>query len=339
MTLTRSKKTLFIALGLPAVLLTAAALIGFRATTHPVEPAALGAVASTALIEEVLATAGPVRVETVTGADWEIDRAGLVNLDHPKARAAGLADGPEPIQIFFHAVRHPQRGVFLIDTGVERALGTDPDRAVIRGAVARVMHVDRMRFHTDTATWIAAQPEPVAGVFFTHLHLDHVSGLPDVPRGTPLYAGPGETAERKLENVFVQPIIDRAFRGHAPLRELRFQADPSGVFAGVIDLLGDRSFFALLVPGHTRGSTAYLARTPDGPVLFVGDACHTAWGWEHGVEPGSFSHDREGSAESLRRLRDFVAKHPEIRVRLGHQHLPQRPSFAELQQPGTESRR
>ncbi|MDF2696775.1 MAG: Beta-lactamase-like protein, partial [Labilithrix sp.] len=73
------------------------------------------------------------------------------------------------------------------------------------------------------------------------------------------------------------------------------------------------------VPGHTPGSTAYLARTSSGPILFTGDACHTTWGWDHGVEPGSFSSDKARSAASLERLRRFVKKHPSIEVRVGHQ--------------------
>jgi len=90
----------------------------------------------------------------------------------------------------------------------------------------------------------------------------------------------------------------------------------------VLDVFGDGTVWALAVPGHTPGSTAYLARTPTGPVLLVGDACHTAWGWENGVEPGKFSADLPKSADSLARLKRLVARHPEIDVRLGHQALP-----------------
>lgn len=120
-------------------------------------------------------------------------------------------------------------------------------------------------------------------------------------------------------NVLVGPSIDAELTGKAPLRELRASTDPSGAFAGVLDVFGDRTVFALSVPGHTEGSTAYLVRTPKGPVLLVGDACHTRWGWQNGVEPGSFSEDRGASADSLARLERFVAKHPNVEVRLGHQ--------------------
>lgn len=321
--MTKARKvTLGIAVVLVA-LATGVSVVGFRPTSHAVEPAVVGVARSTADLEAVVDEPGPVTVETVAGADWEVDRSGLINLDNPKA--AALSDGAEPIQIFFHALRHPTHGLYIIDTGVERALRDDPEHAAIRGPVASFMHVEKMHVRTDTATWLAQQPQPLAGVFLTHLHLDHVSGIPDVPKGTPIYAGPGETSERRVLNLVVQPIIDRALEGQAPIREWQFAPDPSGNFEGVLDVFGDGSVWALFVPGHTAGSTAYLARTPDGPVLFLGDACHTAWGWEHGVEPGTFSADKPKSAESLARLRAFVDKHPQIRVQPGHQTLSPEP--------------
>ncbi|APR81774.1 Beta-lactamase-like protein [Minicystis rosea] len=296
----------------------------FRVTHHAVAPAAIGVARSSVDLAAVTDEPGPVTVETVVGADWEIDRSGLINLEHPKAVAAGLKDGPEPIIIPFHAVRHPTQGLFLVDTGVERALRDQPDQAAIRGLAASVMHVDKMRFRTDTASWVAAQKEPVKGVFLTHLHVDHISGMRDVPASAVVYTGPGETTESSFQNLFVGPITDSALAGKGPIRELRFTPDAGGDFDGVLDVFGDGSFWALWVPGHTPGSTAYLARTPEGPVLMVGDACHTAWGWEHGVEPGTFSHDRKKSVDSLARLQRFVAKHPRISVRLGHQLLAQK---------------
>jgi glyoxylase-like metal-dependent hydrolase (beta-lactamase superfamily II) len=298
---------------------------GCHPTSHAHTPAALGEARSTADLEAVVDQPGPLAVETVIGADWAVDRSGLINLDNPVARAAGLTDGPEPIYVAFHAVRHPTRGTFLVDTGIERALRDDPEHAATSGTVlARFMHLERLHVRTDTAGWIADQKAPVAGVFLTHLHLDHVTGMRDVPAGTPIYVGPGEATESGVLNVFVRPVVDAALEGKGALRELSFSPDPSGAFEGVLDVFGDGTFWALHVPGHTPGSTAFLARTPSGPVLLTGDACHTAWGWEHGVEPGTFSDDRPKSAVSLTRLRRFVARHPGLEVRLGHQSLQRR---------------
>jgi len=304
------------------------ALVGFRTTTHPAAPATLGVARSADEMEASLATPGPVVVETVVGADWKVPRSGLINLDHPEARAAGLTDGEEPIQIYVHVLRHPTRGTFLVDSGVERALRDDPDDAAVRGVVARFMGTDAMQIGNDTASVVAREKDGIAGVLLTHLHLDHITGMPDVPRGTAIYTGPGEAGARNLQNMFAQGNADRALAGHAPLGELAFTADPTGRFAGVLDLFGDGSVWAIWVPGHTPGSVAYLVRTPEGPVLLTGDTCHTAWGWQHGVEPGSFTADHEQNARSLAALRELAARHPSIDVRPGHQSNegPRRPS-------------
>jgi glyoxylase-like metal-dependent hydrolase (beta-lactamase superfamily II) len=182
-------------------------------------------------------------------------------------------------------------------------------------------HLDRLFVDRDMAT-VVAREGAVQGVFLTHLHLDHVLGLRDVHSSVPVYVGAGDAQDRSFMNLFERGVYDDALSGKGPLREVHFAPDPDGGFQGLLDVFGDGSFWAIWVPGHTPGSVAFLARTPHGPVLLTGDACHTAWGWQHGVGPGTFSDDVAKSAESLARLQALVARHPTIDVRLGHQELP-----------------
>jgi N-acyl homoserine lactone hydrolase len=158
-------------------------------------------------------------------------------------------------------------------------------------------------------------------VLLTHLHADHVSGMPDVPRGTPIYLGPQEAKARGMLNALSQGLTDRLLEGHSPISEWQFHPDPDARFDGVIDVFGDGSLWAIHVPGHTAGSTAYLARTAQGPVLMVGDTSHTAWGWKNSVEPGTFTADQTRNAEQIKRLQALAAEHPRLSVRLGHQSL------------------
>ena len=286
---------------------------------HPAAEARWGVSSGSTALEQVVEQPGPIEVESVASATWQVPLEGMLNLEHPTAKAAGLETSDQPVVIYFHALRHPTRGLYIVDTGVEHALASDPEHAAVRGVVAKLAKIDTVRTNVDLKTWLAKQPQPLAGVFLTHLHLDHIMGMPDVPHGTPVFSGPGETRSHGFLNLFTRPITDRAFEGQDTIAEWQFQPDPQQRFRGVLDVFGDGSLWALHVPGHTPGSTAYLARTPKGPVLMVGDACHTSWGWEHHVEPGTFSKDAKQSAESLGELEDLVKRHPSIEVRLGHQ--------------------
>ena len=292
---------------------------GCSITSHEVRPATIGVPRSSDAMLAVLNQPGPVTVETVNSADWEVPLKGLINLDDPRAKAAGLVDRSEPIQVYFHAIHHPTGGLFIIDTGVERARRDAPEKAAVRGMVASIMHMDQMQVRMPLGDWLAAHKEPLRGVLMTHLHPDHITGMADVPAGTPVYTGPGEASHKDFRYVILQPNTDRALAGKPPIEEWQFQPDPQGRFAGVIDVFGDGTVWALSVPGHSAGSTAYVVRSPDGPVLITGDVSHTRWGWEHDVEPGDLTEDHARNAKSLAQLRALVASHPEISVRLGHQ--------------------
>ena len=314
---------------LAAASIAALLLHGCAGTSHKIEKSTLGVPRTTQDLLAVIDLPGPVALETVNSADWAVPLGGLVNLDHPKAKAAGLVDKDEPIQIYFHALRHPEKGLFIVDTGVEKNLRDDRDHAAIRGMISGFMHFEKMKVNVPLGEWLAKAGAPLQGVFLTHLHVDHITGLADAPASAQVIGGPGEGSEHNFSNLIVQGNTDRALEGKGPLGEWAFapmaakSVTPTGAaplaFAGVLDIFGDGSVWALWVPGHTPGSTAYLVRTPTGPVLLTGDCSHTRWGWENGVEPGSFTGDQQQNAVSLALLRRLVAEHPKVEVRLGHQ--------------------
>lgn len=305
-------------------LVAAGLLAACTGTSHDIGTVDLGVARKSSELLALIDQPGPLQVESVASADWVVDRAGLINLEHPKAKAAKLQDGDEPIQVFFHVITHPTRGTFLIDTGVDTKLRDAPDQAAVAGVVASVMHLERMKIHQPLGDWLKRTKTKLAGVLLTHIHADHVMGLPDVPSATPLYVGPGEASASSAMNLLTRTMMNRLLEGKGALQELRFSADADGRFAGVRDLFGDGSLWALHVPGHTPGSLAFVARTAAGPVLLTGDTCHTTWGWEHDVEPGKFTADQAANVKSLAALRRLAREHPALSVRLGHQTLPPR---------------
>ena len=65
------------------ILLLSLPAIGCQLTGHPVMTAQLGVPRSAADLESQLTEPGPVDLETVVAADWQVQLSGLVNLDHP----------------------------------------------------------------------------------------------------------------------------------------------------------------------------------------------------------------------------------------------------------------
>ncbi len=296
--------------------------LGCTASRHPAVRAELGTARSSDAMLAVASEPGPIEFQKIVAAKWVVIRSGLINLDHPKAKAAGLEDGDEPIEIYFYVLRHPRFGTYIVDSGVERAYESEEGSSRVSWLVKTAMRTETLEVEKSTAAWLAEQREPLAGVFITHIHLDHVMGLPDVPAETPIFVGPGEPVATQFLNLFTRGSIDAQFEGKAALREWPFAPDAAGRFDGVVDVFGDGSIWALHVPGHTPGSTAFLVRSTEGPHLLIGDATHTRFGWENGVEPGSFSHDPPRSAVSLEKLKSLEAEIPNLRVHPGHQSLP-----------------
>jgi N-acyl homoserine lactone hydrolase len=289
---------------------------------HPVVESKLGKPSSLEALEKVIDVPGPIEVETVNSADWTVPLSGLVDLKNAAAQAAHLLDRPEPIHVFVHIVRHPQFGTYVVDTGVSEQLLADPGSHGISWLVRKVMPLHQMHIREGTAEVVARIPAGIQGVFFTHLHVDHISGMPDIAGNVPLYVGHSESTATSFQNLFVRGTTNKLLDGKAELQEwpFRWNDDHKGIVIGeVVDIFGDGSAFAISAPGHTPGSTAYLFRTSKGPVLLTGDTSHTRWGWEHSVEPGSYTADQPTNLKSLLLLKNLASRHPDMEVRLGHQ--------------------
>lgn len=258
---------------------------------------------------EWLAIPGPIVHEAVVSARWAVPTSGVIDLDDP--RAATLEDTDRPIILPVHVLGHPDAGTFVVDTGVPRS--ESPARGLLGMFTKNIAPVEPLGDIVDR------HGGALSGVLLTHTHLDHVLGLTDVPASVSVHAGPGDEAPANLSAKLSQRTLLRAL-GDRPLTTWDFDTAVLGVPA--VDVLGDGSLYALAAPGHTPGSTAYLARTTDGPVLFTGDCSHTRWGWDHGVTPGTYTVDHDANADSLGALKALADAVPGLVVEVGHEEGP-----------------
>jgi type I restriction enzyme S subunit len=115
------------------------------------------------------------------------------------------------------------------------------------------MHIEKIKIRKGTAEILQGMDGKLSGVLFTHLHFDHISGMPDIPNDVPLYIGAGESTASNFKNMFVRGATNQLLQDKQPLQEWHFQADPQNQFEGIIDVFEDGSVFAISVPGHTPG--------------------------------------------------------------------------------------
>ena len=265
---------------------------------------------------------GNVSAQTIVSTAWQARLSGLINLDSSAAKSAQLSDRDEPINVYAHVLQHPKFGTYLIDTGVSKKVLDNPSQFGVNWLVQRFMSIDKIAIKQSTSDLLANLNSPLQGVFLTHMHLDHIAGMPDIDSAIPVYIGKNEATTKSLMNVVVQSVSDGVLGKNRVLREWNFSNIASATMSDgldVLDVFGDGTVFAISVPGHTPGSTAYLVRTAAGAILFTGDTSHTQWGWDNGVEPGSFTEDHPRNLSSLLALKELSKRHPKMTVRFGHQ--------------------
>lgn len=289
-------------------------LTACSATSTQTQKAPLGRPGTMVELIESLQHPGVIVFQKHTAADWAVDLSGLLNLEHPKAQAAGLEDRLEQIQIFTYSLVHPTQGAYLVDSGLSQSFTDLPNNSDVSMLIKMAMGMDLLKVHVTTRT-LNDQLNGIDGVFLTHIHLDHIMGLTDLAPDVPIYIGPGDAEAKDPMNAFTNGTTNRLMANVTALLEWQYTE------TGIIDVFGDGSLWAIHSPGHTPGATAYLANTTSGPQLMLGDTTHTKWGWENGVEPGTFSADVAESVASLARLKRLVAENSRISAHPGHQAL------------------
>jgi glyoxylase-like metal-dependent hydrolase (beta-lactamase superfamily II) len=198
------------------------------------------------------------------------------------------------LRVRYGIIRHPLRGVWLIDTGIGPQALDAPGRPFALRAYASALRYRLQATQSPHAVLDAMglRPRDVAGVIVTHFHADHVARLAEFPMARIVTHEPTLAQVRSAHDLV--NIAHGVFPSLIPAGlEMRLactttlpQRDlPYGLGQGA-DLFGDGSCLVAHLPGHAAGHFGLAFPQLARPLLYACDAQWVLPALQDGAAPG-----------------------------------------------------
>lgn len=212
-------------------------------------------------------------------------------------------------------IKHP-KGTFLYDTGLcediplfmmDQSLFFSKTLGRFTLEYPLCAHLERLNM----------QPTDLDFVLLSHLHWDHVSGIPDVP-GVPLRVNRVEYDFANQGLIEKNQGLVRRLLGNNPVDLIDFAGPAYQGFRSSHDVFGDGSVVLVPLPGHTPGQMGmFINRSNGSPLFLLGDA---AWISDNYTRPATMhpilwslvTSDDPTARQTLIDLHHFSRRHPEI---------------------------
>ncbi|MBN8807106.1 MAG: MBL fold metallo-hydrolase [Sphingomonas sp.] len=203
-------------------------------------------------------------------------------LDTPPIPA--LLPLPARIMTDVYLVNSEPNLVYLIDAGADGLVLVDP--GLTMNVLAIVKNIEMLGFSASRVKW----------VINTHAHFDHsMADAAFQKMGAKILVGRDDVPAVEKGTLYTGKWAFPALtKGEYPTLKVDWPVDDGEELK-----LGNKTFVAIKVPGHTPGSTCYWLKIGDKNVLFGGDTI--LFDYRLGANPPTFS-DASAYLASLRKL-------------------------------------
>lgn len=235
------------------------------------------------------------------------------NPKSPKFKEMPKTEGFNPV--FAYLVEHPSKGLLLLDTGLHHSFteSKSGNFGMFLGALVSA-RTERGKDILSQLRSINKSPQDVRYVLLSHLHLDHVSGLPYF-KGTSVevFVDKEELQAARAPLSTLKGYI----KGHLEGLNCRPIPYVNGAppFDLIHDFFGDGSLFVVRTAGHTKGHCSVLLNAGGGPILLAFDAIHRKTNLDQGIPP---SGDYTNALSAMRSIESFMARFPTTKLIYGH---------------------
>lgn len=264
--------------------------------------------------DDALSNPKDIQIEVLETGQLHISNHLFLNMKHPNAKV--LKKEKINVPVYCYLVRHSNFGDYLIDAGLDRSFQQNP-HGNIHGLLRKLFWPleSYQKKGQDIGSQLKDRNIRLKGVFFTHLHADHVSGMQNLPKDICLVVGKDEPTDS-----FWPLFYQDNFTGVEFLHEIAFDLTNNLLPLGnCADIFGDGSFWAIQTPGHRKGHISFMVNGKPDAILITGDACDIKLGFDHCVGPGFGSYNSSEAQRSLERLKEFAHSYPQIKVFFGHE--------------------
>jgi glyoxylase-like metal-dependent hydrolase (beta-lactamase superfamily II) len=194
---------------------------------------------------------------------------------------------------------------WIVETGSERILVDAGARLGSSGGVTRTAFA--MSSDETLVGQLARRglhPDDFDRVVLTHLHGDHIGGLPAFDAQRVWVSRAEWIPVSRFPGRMLRPLMAPVHRGFVP-RLFDFDGPAIHGFPGSWPVTRDGSVIALPTPGHSVGHTSFLVRRAEGDVLLAGDVTYDLPALETQRDQG-FIAEVEQHHVTLRRVLSLV---------------------------------